>query len=222
MSSPPKYPRIAHLVPSNAASSDDLVLSPDARTALLETEVVVEEKLDGMNVMIWSDRGAPQVGMRGGPGASDRSGERGRVKVWAGSHADKLIAGLGSRYVLYGEWLRRRHGVAYDRLPTEFLGFDVLDRRAGGFLGVDDRDALLVRMEVVKPPQLFRGRLTSVQHVNRFVGTSGFADVAAEGVVIRTVDGRAPRVAKVISPQWSDIGSTAWSGENRLVPGLAA
>lgn len=42
------------------------MLATDQRAALLRAEVVVEEKLDGMNVMLWIEAGAPRVGTRGG------------------------------------------------------------------------------------------------------------------------------------------------------------
>ncbi|MEJ7797788.1 MAG: RNA ligase family protein, partial [Solirubrobacteraceae bacterium] len=161
MTAPAKYPRVPHVAPSPAVTADDTVLSPDQRAALLHAEVVVEEKLDGMNVMLWIDGGAPQVGTRGGADTSDRSGERGRVRSWASIHTDELVAGLGNGYALCGEWLRRRHAVPYERLAAELVGFDLVDRSAGGFLTVDDRDGLLERMGVAKPPLRFRGTLSN-------------------------------------------------------------
>jgi len=110
MSVPPKYPRVPHVAPSPAATADDVVLSAAQRSALLSLEVVVEEKLDGMNVVVWIDGGIPRVGTRGGADTSDPSGERGRLRRWASMHADELAGGLGSD-LLYGEWLRRRHVV---------------------------------------------------------------------------------------------------------------
>lgn len=70
---------------------------------LLATEVAVEEKLDGMNVMIWMESGAPRVGTRGGADTSDRPGERGRVAAWAATHRDELAEGLGDGHGLFAE-----------------------------------------------------------------------------------------------------------------------
>lgn len=216
MTAPAKYPRVAHVSPSPAVTADDAVLSPEDRAVLPHTEVVVEEKLDGMNVMLWIDGGAPHVGTRGGADTSDRSGERGRVRRWASMHADELVACLGDDYVLYGEWLRRRHAVPYERLPAELVGFDVFDRSAEGFLKVDDRNGLLERMGVARPPVRFRGTLTSLDQLEQLLGPSAFGDSSAEGLVIRTVDGSDPRIAKHIDPSWRHAGSTPWSGENQL------
>ena len=214
MSEPAKYPRVPHFAASPAAMSDDAVLSSDQRAALLAAEVVVEEKLDGMNVMVWIERGAPQVGTRGGAAAIDRSGERGRVRRWAAVHADELAAGLGDGSVLYGEWMRRRHAVPYQRLPAEFVGLDIRDAGSGRFLDIVGRDALLARMGLAGPPRRFRGTLNTIERLEALFGPSAFADAEAEGLVIRTVDGGDPRIAKHIDPAWGHVGSAKWLGEN--------
>jgi ATP-dependent RNA circularization protein (DNA/RNA ligase family) len=213
---PAKFPRVPYLIRSAATTPEDGVLSAERRLALLRTEVVVEEKLDGMSVMLWSHEGSPRVGTRGGGATSDRSGERGRLQRWASMHADELLAGLGAGYVLYGEWLRRRHAVPYLRLPAEFVAFDVFDRHAERFLDVDGRDALLGDMDIARPPRLFRGTLGALARLEQMLGPSAFADARAEGLIIRTVDGSDPRVAKHVDPAWRHIGSAAWSGENQV------
>jgi ATP-dependent RNA circularization protein (DNA/RNA ligase family) len=217
LNAPPKYPRIPHVISGSAGTLDDVVLPAEALTDLLEREVLVEEKLDGMNVMVWIVGGEPRVGTRGGAETSDRSGERGRLKAWAAAHAVQLVAGLGERYVLYGEWLRRRHGVPYEQLPNAIVGLDVLDRRDGRFLSVDERDAVLAELGVPTPPRRFRGILGSTERLETLLGTSAFADERAEGVVVRSLRGDVRAVAKLVDPAWRDIGSLPWTGENRLV-----
>ncbi|HWK25279.1 MAG TPA: RNA ligase family protein [Solirubrobacter sp.] len=211
-----KYPRIPHLSASPAVAGDDVVLESGAPGALVGREVVVEEKLDGMNVMVWVQDGAPRVGTRGGADTMDRSGERGRVAAWAATHRDELAAGLGDERVLFAEWLLRRHAVPYDRLPAELVGIDVYDRAADAFLAVDERDALLAAMGVARPPLRFRGRLTSLAQLDALFGESAFSDRRAEGLIVRTVDGRPPRVVKHVDPVWGRVGEAPWDGSNRV------
>jgi len=214
MTPPPKYPGIPYLDGSHGESRDDLVLDASERAAVLRAEVVVEEKLDGMNVMLWLEAGVPQVGTRGGAATSDRSGERGRLRAWAAAHVDTLADGLDDRFALYGEWLRRRHVVPYDRLPAQLVGFDVLDRRAGEFIGLDQRDAFLAKLGIATPPACFRGILGSTAALDSLLGPSAFADTRAEGLVIRTTAGSLPRVTKYVDPAWRGIGSAPWTGVN--------
>lgn len=216
MSVPPKYPRVPHIDATSATGPDDRVLSENDRVALLTAEVVVEEKLDGMNVMLWIEGGTPRIGTRGGEDTSDRSGERGRVRAWVGTHADVLANGLDEQLVIYAEWLRRRHRIAYDELPSELVGLDILDRRAGAFLPVDERNERLAALGLARPPARFRGVLGSIAALQRTLGRSAFGRTRAEGVVLRRVDGLPPRAAKYVDPVWRDIGSAPWEGENRL------
>jgi hypothetical protein len=203
--------------------SDDRVLDPQARRQLLMAEVLVEEKLDGANVVIWFDAGAPQVATRGGVGALDRGGQRGRLQAWAAQNADQLRAALGDDLALYGEWLLKRHTVPYDRLPSLLIGLDVLNRRAGAFLTIDERDAVLVRAGLPTPPALFRGVLGTIEHAEQRHGCSAHSDANAEGLVIRSLaaveDG--PRIAKLLAPGWRPVpgSSSSHLSENRVSAG---
>lgn len=216
MTPPPKYPRVPRFDGSPSVPSDDLVLSATDRAALIKADVVVEEKLDGMNVMLWFEAGVPRVGTRGGEKTSDRSGERGRLRAWASMQSDQLAVQLHDRFAVYGEWLRRRHAVPYDRLPAQLVGFDILDRGTGEFVAIERRDMLLARLGIANPPARFRGVLGSAARLDELLGPSAFANAPAEGLVIRTVDGRSPRVAKYFDPVWQRIGSAPWAGENHL------
>jgi hypothetical protein len=81
MTAPPPYPRVAHLVPGRG-SSDDINLNAGEVAALLASEVVVEEKLDGANVVLWlEDEGRIQCALRSGPGSMDRAGQLGPLRA---------------------------------------------------------------------------------------------------------------------------------------------
>ena len=216
MTPPPKYPRVLHLDGTSAAASDDRIASEPEYAALLSAEVVVEEKLDGMNVMLWAAGGSPQVGTRGGADTSDRSGERGRIRAWAGARTDAVVSVLADELVVYGEWLRRRHLVPYDRLPAEFVVLDVYSLEADAFLTPAGRDDVADRLGMVVPPRRYHGVLRTMAHVHELLGDSAYGPSRAEGIVVRTVDGSPPRVAKYVDPAWRGIGSAPWSGHNSL------
>ncbi len=221
MTAPPKYPRVPHLDGTSAAASDDRIASDPEFAALLSKEVIVEEKLDGMNVMLWAAGGSPRVGTRGGEGTSDRSGERGRIRAWAGARTDVVVPVLGADLVVYGEWLRRRHLIPYDRLPAEFIVLDVYSRRANGFLPPTDRDEIAERLGMAVPPRRFQGVLQTAARVQALLGTSAYGPGRAEGIVVRTVDGTPPRLAKFVDPSWRGIGEAKWAGQNALITTIA-
>src|SRR4051794_33918056 len=119
-----KYPRTLHVVGSRQQPGDeDLEVVPFA--TLARRHLVVEEKVDGANAALSFDAtGRLFLQSRGhfltgGP----RERHFAQFKAWAACHQQGLFARLGSRHVLYGEWLYAKHTVFYDALPHYFLEF---------------------------------------------------------------------------------------------------
>ncbi len=153
-----KYPRTPHLEGSRFQVGDqDLEAVPFSQIRGLF--VVAEEKLDGANAGISFDaRGVLQLQSRGhfltgGP----RERHFALFKQWAGVHQAGFQEVLGTRYVLYGEWLYARHTCFYDLLPHYFLEFDVLDQVSGSFLSTAARRRLLAGLPVCSAPVIWEG-----------------------------------------------------------------
>ncbi len=153
-----KYPRTPHLESSRLQPGDtdgDQV----RYSALAGQWLVVEEKLDGANAGIsFSAAGELLLQSRGhyltGGG---RERQFNLFKQWAVAHEDWLMDRLEDRYVLFGEWLHKKHSVFYDRLPHFFCEFDVWDRARGLFLSTRARRQLLREGPVLSVPVLHEG-----------------------------------------------------------------
>lgn len=156
-----KYPRTPHLLGSRQQQGDEdlAIVSP---TELKGRFLVVEEKLDGSNSAISFDEDGDLVLQSRGHVLSGGPRERqfDLFKRWANAHRGALSSVLGTRYVLYGEWLYARHTIRYDYLPHYFLGFDVFDRNTDEFLSTERRRALLSHAPVVSVPVLDQGPLS--------------------------------------------------------------
>lgn len=170
-----KYPRTQHLEGSRLQVGDeDLGQVPFAD--LRGRRVVVEEKVDGANAGIsFSESGQLLLQSRGhyldgGP----RERHFALLKQWAGAHAGALFAALGSRYVLYGEWLYAKHTCFYDRLPHYFMEFDVYDRARDLYLSTEARAELLGGLPVVPVRVLHAGPLASRDALLEHLGPSAF------------------------------------------------
>ncbi|MER6143213.1 RNA ligase family protein [Streptomyces sparsogenes] len=168
-----KYPRTPHLQGSRLQPGDeDLAAVPFAEIA--GRHLVVEEKLDGANAAIsFTPEGELRLQSRGhfltgGP----RERHFSPFKAWAALVRDLLWPRLGSRYVLYGEWLYAKHTVYYDALPHYFCEFDVLDRDQGVFLSTVRRGELLEGLPVHSVPVLHTGPLTALGELTALVGPS--------------------------------------------------
>lgn len=153
-----RYPRTPHLQGSRLQPGDeDLAMLPWA--VLDGRSIVVEEKMDGANSgisfdaegrLVLQSRGHP---LQGGP----RERQFAMLKTWASRHREALFRTLGTRWLMYGEWMYARHTIYYDTLQHWFLEFDVLDKETGAFLGTSERRALLEGLPVVSVPVLLEG-----------------------------------------------------------------
>jgi hypothetical protein len=170
-----KYPRTPHVEGSRLQPGDaDLEAVPFAR--LRGKNLVVEEKVDGANAAVrFDERGALWLQSRGHflvGGAREKHFDL--FKRWAHAHARALQAALGSRYVLYGEWLYAKHTIFYDLLPHYFLEYDVLDTDTGEFLSTPRRAALLGGAPVASVPVVFEGAARSLARMTALVGPSRY------------------------------------------------
>lgn len=170
-----KYPRTPHLTGSQLQPGDEdlRVVSPDH---LKGQRLVVEEKLDGANSAIsFSDEGQLLLQSRGhflDGGAREK--HFGLMKAWAGCHQAMLREMLGSRFVMYGEWLYAKHTIFYDRLSHYFFEFDLFDRERELFLPTDERRNMLRGLPVMSAPVLFSGSVRSGKQLRALVRSSAF------------------------------------------------
>ena len=154
---------------------EDLAAAPFA--ALAGRHLVVEEKMDGANSgnslrrrggLLLQSRGHY---LAGGP----RERQFDLFKRWASRYAGELWEALGSRYVLYGEWLYAKHTIYDTDLPHYFLEFDALDTVDGVFLSTARRRALLRDTPFVAPVHvLHEGEIASLPALRTLIGPSRF------------------------------------------------
>lgn len=153
-----KYPRTAHLEGSRLQSGDE---GHDhvPYSALAGKHIVVEEKLDGSNSGVSFDFAGELLLQSRGHYLAGGGRERqfNLFKRWAAAHEAALLARLEDRFVMYGEWLHKKHSVFYDFLPAYFAEFDVWDRSTECFLSTPARRELLAGLPVLAVPVLYEG-----------------------------------------------------------------
>lgn len=170
-----KFPRTTHVRGSRFQHGDhDMEATPWSELA--NRNLVVEEKCDGANCGIsFSDEGEMFLQsrghyLRGGP----REKHFALLKQWTSCHEEAFFCALGSRYVLYGEWMYAKHTSFYDILPHYFLEFDVFDTETNTFLDTPSRRELLKNVPIVSVPVLYEGIVKDVKSLSSFIGPSAF------------------------------------------------
>jgi hypothetical protein len=167
-----KYPRTQHIEGSRLQPGDEDLAQ--VRFSVLEgARLVVEEKLDGANTAIRMTRdGRMLLQSRGHYLAGGDLEQFDLFKAWAETHRWWLRDILGHRYVVYGEWLHKKHTVFYDQLPHYFMEFDVLDTESGHFLATSLRRHMFDGAPMVAVPVLHDGPVSSPSALQSLVRPS--------------------------------------------------
>ncbi|MBD1921260.1 RNA ligase family protein [Microcoleus sp. FACHB-831] len=170
-----KYPRTYHIEGSRFQPGDE-DLDSIPFSAIANKYVVIEEKVDGANAAIsFSPDGQMLLQSRGHYlTGGEREKHFNLFKQWAYSHASAFWEVLGSRYILYGEWLYAKHTVFYDYLPHYFLEYDVLEIEQQQFLSTSSRKKLLAGLPLVSVPVLMTGILQSKKQMMNLLGESNY------------------------------------------------
>ena len=170
-----KYPRTPHLEGSHLQSGDE-DLSQIPFSCISDKKIVVEEKCDGANTAVSFDGYGNLLLQSRGHYLMGGSREKhyNLMKQWVGLHRDAFHIVLGSRYIMYGEWLYAKHTVFYNCLPHYFLEFDIYDRETEIFLDTPSRHALLADLPIVSVPVLKHGAFKRLSELTALIGQSRF------------------------------------------------
>lgn len=170
-----KYPRTPHVEGSRLQPGDE-DLSQIPFDAIRDRYLVIEEKCDGANSAVSFDASGRLLLQSRGHYLTGGYRERhyNLMKQWANAHSNELFKLLGTRYIMYGEWLYARHTVFYDALPHYFLEFDILDRDTGIFLDTPTRHEMLKNTSVVSVPVLGKGKYRTKDEMLKLLSPSRF------------------------------------------------
>ena len=167
-----KLPRTLHIEGSRVPVGQT---DPDAVefNKLSGEFLVVEEKVDGTGVSLFFDHELTlQIHHRG----SVAMGSEYRLLYdWANQHEYELFDLLEDRFVLFGEWMFKKHTIYYDRLPDYFLESDVYDQKEGIWLSTFARDSLFKGKQFIKHvPVIASLKPSALSQLTGLVGKSKY------------------------------------------------
>jgi hypothetical protein len=183
------FPRTPHICGSSVADDDRMLAQEDLDTLCRSCEVVLQEKVDGTNVGIFfQSAGQPVCQKRAGLLAGRERQQYNVFRNWVWERVEELWSLLGTRWVLFGEWLWQTHATYYDALPSFLVAVDLLDRASGRFsTSVVVKETVSEVVELV--PDLWRGHVGSAEELSSlippFLVRAASANALPEGVYIR-------------------------------------
>lgn len=171
-----KYPRTQHLEGSKFQNGDEDLEGVKFHD-IKEKFCVLEEKVDGANCGISFDRNGKMYLQSRGHFLNGGYGEKqfDLFKTWANTFKYKLWKLLGSRYVMYGEWLYAKHTVFYDELEHYFMEFDMFDKIEEKFLSTKRRKEMLEDFNFIKSVLILKeGKINSIDEIKLLLNKSNF------------------------------------------------
>lgn len=170
-----KYPRTPHLEGSRLQPGDE-DLSQVPFSYIKGKYIVIEEKVDGANSAISFNSDGELLLQSRGHYLTGGYRERhfNLFKQWASVHQEAFFKVLGTRYIMYGEWLYAKHTVYYDNLPHYFMEFDIYDKEKKIFLSTKRRREMLKELPVVSVLVLAEGKFNKLNDVLAYLGDSYF------------------------------------------------
>jgi hypothetical protein len=170
-----KYPRTHHLEGSRLQQGDEDLESIPFRKIQGQT-LVVEEKMDGANCgFSFDNNGQILLQSRGHyltGGVREKHFQL--FKKWAATHQQAFLDVIGTRYIVYGEWLYAKHTIFYDALPHYFLEFDIYDCQTGNYLDTPSRWELLKTLPIVSVPVLRIGSFRTLTDLTSLIDHSQY------------------------------------------------
>lgn len=139
-----KYPRTLHLPFSQGVSSDDKVLRD--LTPFEGEDVVATLKMDGENTSLYTR----------GFHARSLDGRHHPSRDWLKAYHSTFAHDIPEGWRICGENLYARHSLAYEALPSYFMGFSVWDENNQA-LSWDDTLEFFALLGITPVPQLYRG-----------------------------------------------------------------
>lgn len=201
-----KYDRIYRICPKKMKGIPKYLLEniadhPKKKKCLTDVELntllgghtIFEEKVDGGVVGIaWDGEKHLAIGKHSMINYNDNSKKFYGLNSWIYSNYEK-IQKIPLGWVVYGEWLRARHNISYDKLPDYFVVFDVWD----GYRCIDlqSRSEFLRKLGFTEVPFIYAGVDVDIEDVLCIAdglsvsNKSRFSSVETiEGIVIKNYD----------------------------------
>ncbi|MBR9801895.1 RNA ligase family protein [bacterium] len=230
-----KYPRTPHLFGSRGTDDDKHLGEAESKAFIVDESLIIEEKIDGTNVGIhFSEAGELVLQCRGHLITEGMHPQYDLFKQWASVKRRVLENTLGSRFIVFGEWVYARHSIFYRKLTHYFFEFDIYDKERAEFLDLERRLSLLEGTGIETVPIVHTGSV-SREELKKLIGSSRFdshfenpvtgqPDSLMEGLYLRTEAGGAVSGrAKFVRPEFVEKikQSTHWQHQ-QMVPNLLA
>lgn len=176
-----KYPRTYHLTFSPGGTNDDKKIK--SNNIFLNKEVIITAKLDGSNLCLSNTNVYART--HSGP-------PKHKSFDLAKSFHNEIKLNIPDNLYIYCEYLFAKHSIHYNKLPSYFMIFNILDISKNIWLSWDEIINISNDLNMQTAPLLFRGNFTSEkvlqEEIIKLSNQKEFESDEREGIVIRVAE----------------------------------
>lgn len=185
--------------------------------------IVVQEKIDGANFSIRYDDKSDSVMAFSRKKTLDFSNNLRGAWEWSQKLDKELIKDiLGSRLILFGEWLVS-HTVVYpdDKYKNAYF-YDVYDVEEQKYLNQDQVESIIRKLSLIYVPIFYKGEFQSWNHLKQFVGRTNLGGEYGEGIVVKNMtrlndpNTRLPFYTKIVCDNFAEKKSVKKFDEEKM------
>jgi hypothetical protein len=161
-----KYRRIYRICPRGIIiPKGKKCLKENEVAELLDGDVVIEEKIDGGIVgLSWDHYNFKHlaIGKHNMVSNKDNSKKVYGLNKWIYKNYDK-IQKIPQDWVIYGEWMKVRHRINYDKLLDYFMAFDVWNGQK--YIDYENKKKTLVQLSFGMIPAIYTGKIVRLEEI---------------------------------------------------------
>lgn len=174
--------------------------------------ITITEKIDGANASIRCDEEGNVICFSRRNELTPFNTLQGFYEYVQAWDKTGIVNTLGTRYILFGEWLCK-HSIRYpENRMKQFYVFDVWDTETEEYLPWERTRVFAGALGFKTVPLFFDGEFTTWEDVYAFVGkTEMDAEPSGEGIVIKSQDrldnksSRTPEYVKIVAKEFSEV-----------------
>lgn len=174
--------------------------------------ITITEKIDGANASIYCKEDKSVACCSRRQDLAPENPLQGFYGYVQSLDHEMIYDAIGTRYIIFGEWLVK-HSIKYpDNVLKKFYIFDVWDTETEQYMPWTFTKQISEFLGIPTVPLFYDGPFISWEHVTSFVGkTEMGGEPTGEGVVVKSQDrldnksSRTPAYVKIVAKEFSEV-----------------
>ena len=210
-----KFPKTPYIFSKGVRG--DKELTKQESELFLASPVIIQEKVDGNNIAIFTDSEGPHFKSRGSI-ITPYDTKFKNLDKWYELHYEEIKELSDKEFLLIGEWAFWNHTINYQKLPSYFIAYDIFDLEKEKFLSQKKIDELLTDTTISYNQPIYEGYIHNRSELDKLLKPSQFGAPAKEGLVLRIDDENYNiKRAKYVPKEFTNQIQKHWTPMNRNI-----